>query len=292
MEKIVAIIAVIIFVFAEKSTSQEWLVPDEYKNLENPSDYNLENVEKGKDLYMVNCKSCHGDPGKNNALPLVPPPPDVTSEMMQANSEAELYYKITFGRGGMPQFETTISEDDRWRIVNYIMNYNPAIEAVLVEAPPVQAKLLASVNESAKKVEIFAEYESEEGVFSTLKDAPVTISAKKAFGNIAIGQVQTNNDGRAEFAIPESLIGDEEGYVNVVVSLEENYLTDEVVLEAAKVGQPKSVPKLIKGEVLWSTNENIQTWLLLSYLGAAGAAWVTIGYVIFQLIKIRRLNKD
>jgi hypothetical protein len=172
------------------------------------------------------------------------------------------------------------------------MNYNPANEPVLVAAPPVQAKLLASVNETDRMVQVFAEYESAEGVFSTLADAQVTISAKKAFGNITIGQVLTNSDGRAEFSIPESLIGDEEGYISIVVSLEENYITDEVVLEAARVGQPKNVPKLIKGEVLWSTNENVQIWLLLSYLGAAGAAWIAIGYVVFQIIKIRRLSKD
>jgi len=104
--------------------------------------------------------------------------------------------------------------------------------------------------------------------------------------------VLTNTEGRAEFQIPESLIGDEEGMVSIVVSLEENYETNAVVLEAAKVGQAKEVPKLIKGEILWSTNENIQTWLLLTYLGAAGGAWLAIAYVLFQLIKIKRLGKD
>ena len=292
MKNIFAILFIFFFLNAEKGFCQEWLVPDEFKIKENPSDYNLENVTKGKDLYMANCKSCHGDPGKNNALPLVPLPPDVKSEMMQANAEGELFYKITFGRGGMPQFEKTISEDDRWRLVNFIMNYNPSNEPVLAEAPPVKAKLLASVNETEKSVEVFAEYETSEGQYTKLVNTPVTISAKKAFGNIAMGKVQTNDEGRAEFSIPETIIGDEEGFVSIVVSLEENFLTDKVTLEAAKVGQPKNVPRLIKKEVLWSTNENVQTWLLISYIGAAGAAWIAIVYVILQIVKIRRFSKD
>jgi mono/diheme cytochrome c family protein len=286
------LIVVAILIIANQGMAQEWLVPEDQKNLSNPSEYNLSNVQKGKDLYDLNCKSCHGDVGKNNGLPLVPPPPDVVSDIMQANTEGELFYKITKGRGGMPQFESTISEDDRWRLVNYIMNYNPANEPVLIEAPPVKAKLLASVNETEKKVEVFAEYEDKTGNYVVLANAPIIISAKKAFGNIPIGQVLTNNEGRAEYTIPETLIGDERGLVNIVVKLGDNYITDNVILDAAKVGQQKQVPQLIRKEILWSTNENIQTWLLLSYIGVAGAAWLAIAYVIFQIIKIRRLSKD
>ena len=142
-----------------------------------------------------------------------------------------------------------------------------------------------------EEVEVFAEYD-EKGTFAILKDAPVIISAKKMFGNLIIGEVLTDGNGRAEFIIPETIIGDEEGFVNIVVALEENFEVDPVLLDKAKVGKLKEVPKLIKGgEILWSTNENIQPWLLLSYLGAVGAAWLAIGYVIFLIIKIKRYSK-
>ncbi len=292
MKKRDFIILVIIITLSFQLSAQEWIVPENSKVMSNPLAYNLDNVKRGKDLYLANCKSCHGDPGKNNGLPLVPHPPDITSEIMQQNTEGELYYKITNGRGPMPQFGSTISEDDRWRLVNYIMNFNPGNEPLLVSAPPVKAKLLASVNEIEKKVEVFAEYDNK-GEFTKLINAPVTISAKKAFGNIRIGEVVTDENGRAEFIIPETLIGDEEGYVNIVVNLDENFTADNVVLDKAKVGQLKQVPTLIrKGQILWSTNENIQIWLLLTYLAAAGGAWLAIGYVIVQIIKIKRLGKE
>ncbi len=290
-KKINILLAAILFLSAQHVFGQDWVVPADKESLTNPSEYNLVNVKKGKELYQLNCKSCHGDAGKNNALPLVPVPPDVISDIMHANTEGGLYYKITAGKGGMPQFESTLSEDDRWRLVNYIMNYSPDNEPVLVEAPPVMAKLMASVNEKEKIVEVFAEYD-DKGTFVKLIDAPVIISAKKAFGNLVIGNILTDKNGRAEFFIPETLIGDEEGVVSIVVALNEDYQVDPVILDNAKVGVPKNVPKLIKGEILWSTNEHIQTWLLLSYIGSVGGAWLVIGYVVFQIVKIRRYSKE
>ena len=291
MNKKLSFIVIVTLFFTTQVFAQEWTVPADQKNVVNPQTYNLENVKKGKDLFIKNCKSCHGDPGKNNVLPLVPPPVDITSEKMHKNTEGEIFYKITNGRGAMPQFKATISDDDRWRLVNYIMNFDPKREPVLVSAPPVKAKILASVNEQEKKVEVFAEYDSN-GKYLKLPNTPVLISAKKYFGNIEIGKVNTDENGRAEFTIPETLIGDEEGLVNIVVSLDENYISDVVVLDKAKVGQLKPTPKLIQKGILWSTNENIQIWLLISYIGAVGGAWLTIGYIILQIAKIKRLSKD
>ncbi len=291
MKKKISFLITIILFLSVQVFAQEWLVPADQKNMANPQDYNLVNVKKGKELYTKNCKSCHGDPGKNNVLPLVPPPVDITSERMQTNTEGELYFKITNGRGAMPQFKATISDDDRWRIVNYISNFSPQKQPLLVTAAAVKAKILASVNEQEKKVEVFAEYDNN-GVFMKLPNTPITISAKKTFGNIEIGQVRTDENGRAEFKIPESVIGDEEGFVNIVVALDETFIADVASLDKAKVGQLKPTPKLIQKGILWSTNENIQIWLLFSYIGAAGGAWLAIGYIVFQLFKLKRLSKD
>ena len=291
MRKNINLLISAIFFLVIHVSAQEWEVPADQKEIKNPLEYNLSNVKKGKDLFYQNCKSCHGDPGKNNVLPLVPPPVDITSEKMQKNTEGEIFYKISTGRAGMPQFKTTISDDDKWRIVNFIMNFNPNRQPLLIDAPKAKAKLLASVNEQERKVEVFAEYEVN-GAYTNLPNAPISISAKKYFGNIEIGKVNTDNSGRAEFKIPESVIGDEEGYVNIVVALDENYIAETVSLNKAKVGQNKQVQKLIQPGILWSTNENIQLWLLFSYIGAVGGAWFAIGYVIFQLFKIKRLSKN
>jgi len=284
------ILLTILVLPAQQVLSQEWLVPRDQSVLPNPSEYNLENIKKGKVIYSRNCQSCHGDPGKNNPLALDPLPVDIASERMHANSEGDMFYKITAGRGIMPPFEASISGDDRWKLINFIMNFKPGGTQLLVDAPPVKAKLLASVNEDKSSVEILAELDGPERI--GLVNAPVIISAKKTFGDIELGRSITNGDGRTEFLIPENIIGDEEGYVSIVVSLGDGYEANEVALEKARVGQPKVVPSLIRGEVLWSTNDNIQLWLLFSYIVAAGGAWLVIGYIIFQIIKIKRYSRS
>lgn len=283
---------ILLLIFIQEVKSQEWTVPAEQAKIENPLPYNLQNVTRGKDLYQKNCKSCHGDAGKNNALPLVPPPPDMASEKIQKNSQGELFYKITLGRGTMPQFEKSLSEDDRWRIVNYIQNFNPAKEALLVDAPKINAKLLGSVNEAEKKVEVFAEFENPNGAFSKLGGAPVIISAKTTFGKLKIGEAVTDENGRAVYIIPETTKGDPEGNIDLVVTLDENYKVNELILENANVCKPYEAENLFANTVLWGTNDRLQPWLLFSYLAAAGGAWLAILYVIFQLFKIKKMGKQ
>ncbi len=282
----------LLFSCAQLVLGQDWVIPDSESNVSNPSLYILENVEAGKDLYTLNCKSCHGDPGKNNPLALVPIPVDVASERMHLNTEGALYFKITKGRGIMPPFEGSISEENRWKLVNFIMNFKPGGEMILVDAPPIKAKLLASVNEQNSTVEILAESEGENSTYASLVNAPVIISSKRAFGNIEIGKAVTNENGRAEYRIPENSIGDEEGFMSIVVSLNDEYEAEVVFLDKARVGKMKEVPILIKDEVLWSTNDNISLWLLFSYLLFAGGAWAVIGYVVYQLFKVRRYSKQ
>ncbi len=292
IKKLTLLIVVVLFLSTQQGISQEWLVPADKQNIENPSDYNLENVKKGKDLYMTNCKSCHGDAGKNNPLALVPLPPDVASEVMHANTEGSLFYKISAGKGLMPAFESTLSETDRWLLVNYIMNYSPDNTPVWVDLPPVKANLSATIDANKRLVTVFAEFENKDGENEKLTETPVNICVERAFGNLPIGQILTNKNGAADFEIPEDIIGDEEGFVTVVISLGEDFEAKKVTLKKAKIGTIKATPKLIKKGVIWSTNENIPMWMLLSYLGTVGGAWLAIVYVIFQIIKIRKFSKE
>jgi len=286
------IIAATLMMLAPLVQGQEWIVPEELAAVSNPSEYSLENVKLGKAIYTKNCKSCHGDPGKNNPLALVPMPVDIASEKMQANSEGAMFHKITSGKGIMPPFESTIPETDRWLLVNFIQNYNPEREQLLLDLPPIKAKLLASVNEDQDLVEILAEYENENAVYVPLLNTPVIISSKKAFGSLKIGETLTNELGRAVYDIPESVIGDEQGLVSIVVSLNEDYDAAEVVLDKAMVGRLKEVRPLIRRGVLWSTNNNVSLWVLISYILAAGGAWVVIVYVIVQIVKIKKYSRS
>jgi hypothetical protein len=137
-----------------------------------------------------------------------------------------------------------------------------------------------------------AEFENEDAAFVPLLNTPVSISSKTAFGSLPIGETVTNEQGRASYVIPENTVGDEEGYLSIVVALSEDFDAPDVILDRALVGTPKEVPGLIRKGVLWSTNDNVSLWVLISFLLAAGGAWIVIVYVIVQVFKIKKYSRS
>jgi len=66
--------------------------------------------------------SCHGAKGKGDgpaAVALNPKPADWTSPAVQAESDGEIFWKISTGRGAMPSW-SFLPETDRWALVRYI----------------------------------------------------------------------------------------------------------------------------------------------------------------------------
>jgi copper transport protein len=100
----------------------------------NPVPADTDSIARGRNLYMANCSSCHGRDGSGNgpaAGGLLPPPGALASEVSTA-SEGDLAYVITNGVAGtgMPGFAATLSENDRWDLVNYLRSlYAPGDHA-------------------------------------------------------------------------------------------------------------------------------------------------------------------
>ena len=102
---------------------EEWVVPDKYKNMENPYAGDDEDGI-GEELYMQHCKSCHGKEGYGDgtkAKELETPMRDFTTDEVLEQTDGELYYKSFIGRDEMPNFEKKIrDEEDRWMVINFI----------------------------------------------------------------------------------------------------------------------------------------------------------------------------
>jgi putative copper resistance protein D len=100
----------------------------------NPVPADTDSIARGRNLYLANCSSCHGRDGSGNgpaAGGLLPPPGALASEVSTA-SEGDLAYVITNGVAGtgMPGFAATLSENDRWDLVNYLRSlYAPGDHA-------------------------------------------------------------------------------------------------------------------------------------------------------------------
>lgn len=128
MKKAIYLLVPLSFLFAAFSAvdfQDPWKAPDSAKSIKNPVAENKRIIsgKKGKKVYQSNCVVCHGDVGKGDGpggKALNPKPADLTSEKVQSQTDGEIFWKITNGRGAMVKWEPVISEDQRWDLVNYI----------------------------------------------------------------------------------------------------------------------------------------------------------------------------
>jgi mono/diheme cytochrome c family protein len=101
------------------SAQGPWVAPPEAKNAKNP----VKGVGNAKQLVETNCVTCHGAGGRGDgpaAAALPPPKPaNWTSAAVQKQTDGELFWKISNGRGAMPPWKH-LPEKERWEIVNYI----------------------------------------------------------------------------------------------------------------------------------------------------------------------------
>jgi mono/diheme cytochrome c family protein len=101
------------------SAQGPWIAPADAKAMKNP----VKGVGNAKKTVETNCVSCHGASGKGDgpaAAALPPPKPaNWTSDVVQKQSDGEIFWKISNGRGAMPPWKH-LPENERWEIVNYI----------------------------------------------------------------------------------------------------------------------------------------------------------------------------
>jgi mono/diheme cytochrome c family protein len=117
------VVAAATLVLAAGSTAAwaqgEWKAPADAKAMKNP----VKGVGNAKKNVETNCVTCHGAGGKGDgpaAAALPPPKPaDWTSAKVQSETDGEIFWKITNGRGAMPPWKH-LAEKDRWELVNYI----------------------------------------------------------------------------------------------------------------------------------------------------------------------------
>ena len=105
----------------------DWVVPDKFREMENPYAQVEDEDDIGKYLYSVHCRSCHGKTGLGDgskAFELESDVRDFTAKTFKSQPDGAIYFKIIMGRGEMPSFDKKIkAEEDRWMLVNYIKNF-------------------------------------------------------------------------------------------------------------------------------------------------------------------------
>jgi mono/diheme cytochrome c family protein len=107
---------------------QQWQAPAEAANLANPVKDRPNAAQSGRELYLQRCADCHGREGKGNGwlggnlkrdgAAIVPT--NLASKMVQANTDGELFWKITNGRSPMPASGKRFDDEQRWLIVTFL----------------------------------------------------------------------------------------------------------------------------------------------------------------------------
>ena len=104
------------------SAQTPWVAPEAEKARKNPLASDSKAIEQGEKVAKTNCVSCHGAKGKGDgaaAAALNPRPADWTSQKVQSESDGEIFWKISNGRGAMPPWKH-LAENDRWALIRYI----------------------------------------------------------------------------------------------------------------------------------------------------------------------------
>ncbi|MDE1150151.1 MAG: CopD family protein [Azospirillaceae bacterium] len=98
-----------------------------------PTGFTAASVAQGASLFPTHCARCHGAGGAGDgpdAANLSIPPADLTAHHLLDHSAGDIFWWLSHGMPDpdgnpvMPPFETQLSEDDRWSLIDYIHTLN------------------------------------------------------------------------------------------------------------------------------------------------------------------------
>ena len=100
-----------------------WVAPASTNSVNNPVKGNADATTAGKKTYTTFCVVCHGNKGRGDGIAasgLQKQPADHTSAKVQSQTDGALFWKMSEGHSPMPPYKATLSETQRWQLVNYI----------------------------------------------------------------------------------------------------------------------------------------------------------------------------
>jgi mono/diheme cytochrome c family protein len=94
----------------------------------NPVVADQASVQRGAELYRINCALCHGITGKGDGVVgtfFTYKPIDLTDSYTRQLSDEAIFLTISTGvEGRMPPLNENLSVRERWDVVNYVRTFN------------------------------------------------------------------------------------------------------------------------------------------------------------------------
>lgn len=112
--------------------------PEEAARLVNPVPRTAETMEKGRALYAIYCRVCHGALG--NGLPTLTSaygakPADLRIKRLAQSADGTIYHVIMVGKNAMPSYAYELKEDERWSVIHYLRALQRAQDAREADIP-------------------------------------------------------------------------------------------------------------------------------------------------------------
>jgi mono/diheme cytochrome c family protein len=125
------VMAVVALLFAgwTAARDKDWPVPPDAAKVKNPVAATPDNLEAAHAIYLDKCAGCHGDKGAGDgpqADMFTPAPAAFTdAHMMGEMTDGEIFWKMTEGRKPMPSFKRSLTDEQRWQLVNFLRTLAP-----------------------------------------------------------------------------------------------------------------------------------------------------------------------
>lgn len=270
---------------------QEWIVPEDKKGKLSTFPFTDVTKKAGEKLYLINCMSCHGTPGKANYLNLVPPPGDPATDKIQRNKDGEIFYKLIVGRGQMPSFRSVLSSVEMWNIISFIRSFNSTYKQQIMPVitssayPGAEIRISLSFNNADSTVAFLASA-AKDNIVVPVTGAEVKLFVHRTFGLLPADEEKaTDKNGIAVFNLPSNLRGDTAGNILVSARFSNEELFGSVSKDTVISAAQKTIPvSLVAERAMWNNVRKAPVWILLTYSLGLLAAW---GFIFYVLMKLR-----
>jgi mono/diheme cytochrome c family protein len=281
----------------------EWMVSADKQAQKSPVAFTPVSVKAGKQVFMTNCKSCHGDLTKDNGLPLIPKPTDLGLQaFLDKNSDGSIFNKITDGQATMPTFKSILSAEQRWNIVNYIRSFDANHK--VAAAVPIENNIEQKSSDIGKpysldvKVDVATTeaivtfYGTSNGQKVPVKGAEIFVGIKRYFGNLPITDmgVTTDENGQIKTVYPCDMPSGESGDAVLVAYPIDKDLYGDISAKADLVINTCHPSEFKETRALWANRAHFPIWLIITYLSMVIIAWGVMVKAVLNVIKIKKLG--
>ena len=110
----------------QPGSTDKWIAPAAEAQKKNPVAASKSSLAAGQKIYVKRCVACHGKTGNGDgpdAADLGIHPAKLSDPVIREETDGELFWKISEGRSPMISWKGSLSETQRWELVNYIKTF-------------------------------------------------------------------------------------------------------------------------------------------------------------------------